>query len=687
MEELQDAIEDAQYVNAIATQEDGPRPVVPWDEPTEEEFRHWKAKTKPDCLCEPICFFLFSQYVKNQIEPHENTNEEDREIFSPEGRQFSYVRMNFVEDVCRFKHAQTKSLLKRLFQYMQNYPTPGAASATSTSVHSQTSGLSSMDSTSDNIHKQNTTGNPPDLATTPPPPTEIVEYNLHRHTSVLGDASLSDYPHCSESFVGIRGEAREKILKIRDDFIGLQQHEEPGTDSGNDNDNRNSRRSPTRQVTNASFRQRSIRQMLHNETYIPHDTFDEAEHIVMASLIRDYWNNFTETPNSQYRKMIQFIWYQQRQVVPEDFYVMRVLGRGGFGVVNACKKGTSGKLYAMKVMSKRRIKMKKSELLTMNERNALAAVQSDFVVNLKYAFHSKNDVFLVLDLMTGGDLGYHLQQKGKFPKKECIYYAARIMLGLQALHDQKYVYRDLKPENCLLADDGRVKITDLGLTTKVTPTLCGAAGTRGYWAPEMLRRDMSGKRVPYGCTVDWFSFGCCLAEFISGVNPFRSERALNFGLERGRNSKEKAIDCATLEMQPEFSPNDFDPDAADLCRKLLEKDEKRRLGHAGCEEIMAHPYFKSLNWEYIITDRKRPPFIPLKDVNAASQSEIGNFKEDKAYQETVLTIEDERYYKNWDWTNPHAFAAEVIEVLIYERETGRPLVPLNHGSECCCTVL
>jgi beta-adrenergic-receptor kinase len=100
--------------------------------------------------------------------------------------------------------------------------------------------------------------------------------------------------------------------------------------------------------------------------------------------------------------------------------------------------------------------------LALNERQALAAVESNFVVYLKNSFHSKEDIF-VLDLMTGGDLGYHLHQKGPSPKKECQYYAdLRIMLGLQALHDQNYVYRDLKPENCLLADDGKVKIADLG---------------------------------------------------------------------------------------------------------------------------------------------------------------------------------------------------------------------------------
>ena len=96
--------------------------------------------------------------------------------------------------------------------------------------------------------------------------------------------------------------------------------------------------------------------------------------------------------------------------------------------------------------------------------------------------------------------------------------------------------------NILMGDDGRVKITDMGLACKITAGLHGACGTRGYWAPEMLRRDSKGKRKSYGHTVDWFSFGCMIAEFISGINPFRSQKALNFGQARGHTTKEKALD-------------------------------------------------------------------------------------------------------------------------------------------------
>ena len=265
------------------------------------------------------------------------------------------------------------------------------------------------------------------------------------------------------------------------------------------------------------------------------DMFENIEMYVIAQLKHFYWSAFTVSP--AYKRLLNFLWYREKKVFEEDFIYIRKLGRGGFGLVYACKKGTSGKLYAMKAMDKKRVKIKKAEKLILNEHVVLASVDSPFVVNLKYAFQSSDNVFLILDLMTGGDLSFHLAQQGRFTRNQARYYASCIMLGVQALHNQQFVYRDLKPENILMGDDGRIKITDMGLACKVTAGLHGACGTRGYWAPEMLLRDSNGKRMSYGYSVDWFSFGCMLAEFISGVNPFRSETALKFGNSKGFSSK------------------------------------------------------------------------------------------------------------------------------------------------------
>eukprot|EP00567_Pseudictyota_dubia_P010995 CAMPEP_0197464904 /NCGR_PEP_ID=MMETSP1175-20131217/64267_1 /TAXON_ID=1003142 /ORGANISM="Triceratium dubium, Strain CCMP147" /LENGTH=690 /DNA_ID=CAMNT_0043000907 /DNA_START=995 /DNA_END=3064 /DNA_ORIENTATION=+ len=690
MEELQDAIEDAQYVNAISNVDDGPRPVIPWEKPTaEEQLPEWKAKViKGDKDADPgafpafslewtlehaLGFFLFSAFLKDTCG--------------------DYVQINFVEDVIRWRSTRGRQRSEKARKIVASYlmprdvdeetGKPKLPSKTEIDEYDLLRPLPEKAVSKEEIQKMveenaDKTCAKCCIGLDGLIRDEIVERVTKRTDSQKTNASASD------TAAAPAGETKENGDNVAGNGTGEEGCETPakveegkeegkeepsGKDETPAKDEPSGKDEPTSKEEPSVTEEESKTEESKTEEsktenddapkedkkpprprslqHLPDDFFDKAELVVVEMIKEKWWNSFEGSV--EHTKLMDFLWYQDRRVVEEDFFVMRVLGRGGFGLVTACKKGTSGKLYAMKVMNKKRIKIKKSEQLTLNERQALASVDSPFVVNLKYAFQSKEDIFLILDLMTGGDLSFHLQQKGRFPKKECLYYAARIMLGLQALHDQQYVYRDLKPENCLLADDGRVKLTDLGLATKVTPTLHGAAGTRGYWAPEMLRRDKKGKRMPYGHSVDWFSFGCVLAEFISGTNPFRSEMALNFGLERGKKTKEKAIDCATLEMDPVFDSKRFDDDAADLCRRLLDKNEKRRLGVKGCEEIMAHPWFRDVNWEMIITDRKRPPFIPPKDVNAASQSEIGTFAEDKTFHETVLDQKDEEIYKNWDW--------------------------------------
>jgi len=686
MEELQDAIEDAQYVNAIASVEDGPRPVLPWEIPTEEQLASWKqSKNKTGgspapfefewTLSHPLGFFLFSAYLKEECH--------------------DYVLINFMEEVARWKSTQGRFRAEKTSFIASNYLLSPKMAVKVNTASAQTHATSEESTTTAGEGEA-----APEGAAEPaevdmpkfelPPKTEISEHDLCRDPVELSAEERKELSSKNsdptKNCIAVGGEVLQTILSKLDKLRST-----PGYDSlpayschsknGGDSDGNSS--SDEIPSSDSSKERTRLLSLMSND--LPQNLFDCAEVIVAENVREKHWAGFEGS--EYYTKLLNFLWIQDKKVVEEDFFVMRVLGRGGFGLVTACKKGTSGKLYAMKVMNKKRIKIKKAEKLTLNEQKCLADVNSPFVVKLSYSFQSKTDVFLILDLMTGGDLSFHLSLKGRFPTKECLYYGARIMLGLQALHDRGYVYRDLKPENCLLGEDGRVKLTDLGLATKVTPTLSGAAGTRGYWAPEMLRRDKNGKRMTYDHMVDWFSFGCCLAEFISGTNPFRSEPALNYGLGKGKKTKEKAIDYATLEMTPQFDSKTFNEDAADICLRLLDKNAKTRLGANGCKEIMSHPWFHKLKWESIISDRQRPPFIPPKDVNAAAQSEIGTFAEDRTFHETVLDEKDEAVYKNWDFTSAKAFEAEVLEFLIYERETGEPLLPISVNTSCCCTVL
>eukprot|EP01083_Nonionella_stella_P122540 368776_1 len=117
-----------------------------------------------------------------------------------------------------------------------------------------------------------------------------------------------------------------------------------------------------------------------------------------------------------------------------------------------------------------------------------------------------------MDLMLGGDLGFWLHKKKKFTTEETAYHAGRVFLALKHMHKHHIVYRDLKPQNILLDEIGRTRISDLGLACLISSNMKGTCGTRGYMAPEMLYRDATGQAVTYNESVDWFSYGCVLYE-------------------------------------------------------------------------------------------------------------------------------------------------------------------------------
>ena len=320
--------------------------------------------------------------------------------------------------------------------------------------------------------------------------------------------------------------------------------------------------------------------------------FDKLDKIIFKHLKDSYYENFKSS--SLWLKHHEYLCISKRKVGENDFVTSRVIGKGGFGMVNACKRCTTGKMFAIKKLHKKNVKNRKAEALCLQERKILAIIHSPYVVCLKYAFTTITELHLVLDLMTGGDLGFYLSRKGRFSEKETKYYAARTLLGLAAMHEKNIVHRDIKPENILMDEDGYTKISDLGLASKIGKTgLSGTCGTRGYWAPEMLRRDASDKREKYTVTVDWFSFGCCIYEFMYGCSPFRTEKAHRWGnLPRiDKADRDKTINLSILEMEPDYDERIFTPILTDLISKLLIKDGKKRLGANGFHEIAAHPWF------------------------------------------------------------------------------------------------
>uniref|UniRef100_A0A8D2LS46 G protein-coupled receptor kinase n=1 Tax=Varanus komodoensis TaxID=61221 RepID=A0A8D2LS46_VARKO len=336
-----------------------------------------------------------------------------------------------------------------------------------------------------------------------------------------------------------------------------------------------------------------------------------------------------------------------------DFSVHRIIGRGGFGEVYGCRKADTGKMYAMKCLDKKRIKMKQGETLALNERIMLSLVSTGdcpFIVCMSYAFQTPDKLSFILDLMNGGDLHYHLSQHGVFSEAEMRFYAAEIILGLEHMHNRFVVYRDLKPANILLDEFGHVRISDLGLACDFSKKKPHASvGTHGYMAPEVLQ-----KGVAYDSSADWFSLGCMLFKLLRGHSPFRQHK-----------TKDKhEIDRMTLTMAVEL-PESFSPELRSLLEGLLQRDVNRRLGcmGRGALEVKESPFFQGLDWQLVFLQKYPPPLIPPRgEVNAADAFDIGSFDEEDT-KGIKLLESDQELYRNFPLTISERWQQEVTETV------------------------
>uniref|UniRef100_A0AC34RIV4 G protein-coupled receptor kinase n=1 Tax=Panagrolaimus sp. JU765 TaxID=591449 RepID=A0AC34RIV4_9BILA len=346
------------------------------------------------------------------------------------------------------------------------------------------------------------------------------------------------------------------------------------------------------------------------------------------------------------------------QLTMNDFSVHRIIGRGGFGEVFGCRKADTGKMYAMKCLDKKRIKLKQGETLALNERIMLSLVSTGqdcpFIVCMTYAFQSPDKLCFILDLMNGGDLHYHLSQHGVFSEAEVLFYASEVILGLEHMHNRSVVYRDLKPANILLDENGHVRVSDLGLACDFSKKKPHASvGTHGYMAPEVL-----AKGVAYDSSADWFSFGCMLYKLLKGHSPFRQHKSK---VSMDKNE----IDKMTMTQDIELPDQGFTNECRDLLEGLLKRDVHERLGcrGRGAEEVKDHPFFKGVDWQVIYLRRMPPPLIPPRgEVNAADAFDIGNFDDDEV-KGVKLGEADSELYKNFNITISERWQNEIAETV------------------------
>ncbi|AET41290.1 serine/threonine protein kinase SCH9 Ecym_7473 [Eremothecium cymbalariae DBVPG len=299
---------------------------------------------------------------------------------------------------------------------------------------------------------------------------------------------------------------------------------------------------------------------------------------------------------------------KKRHCGPQDFEVLRLLGKGTFGQVYQVRKKDTKRIYAMKVLSKKVI-IKKNEIAhTIGERNILVRTASKscpFIVGLKFSFQTPADLYLVTDFMGGGELFWHLQKEGRFTEDRAKFYIAELVLALEYLHDNDIVYRDLKPENILLDANGNIALCDFGLSKADlkdrTNTFCG---TTEYLAPELLL-DETG----YTKMVDFWSLGVLIFEMCCGWSPF-------FADDNQKMYQKIAFG------KVKFPRDVLSPEGRSFVKGLLNRNPKHRLGAIDDgRELKAHPFFNDIDLEALGQKKIPPPFKP----HLTSEIDTSNF--------------------------------------------------------------
>ncbi|XP_025095259.1 G protein-coupled receptor kinase 5-like isoform X3 [Pomacea canaliculata] len=383
------------------------------------------------------------------------------------------------------------------------------------------------------------------------------------------------------------------------------------------------------------------------------ELFNRCAEIVKNYLSEEPFREFVES--MYFKRYLQWKWLESQPVTKNTFRMYRVLGKGGFGEVCACQVRATGKMYACKKLEKKRIKKRKGEAMALNEKQILQKVNSRFVVSLAYAFETKEALCLVLTIMNGGDLKFHIHNMGNpgFPEERAVFYAAEITCGLADLHKEGIVYRDLKPENILLDDDGHVRISDLGLAVEIPPgeSIRGRVGTVGYMAPEVVKNER------YTFSPDWWGLGCIIYEMIEGKAPFRA---------RKEKVKREEVDRRVKEDQEVYSAN-FSEECRSICQALLEKNPLSRLGCGleGATDVKSHVFFRIINWKRLEAGMFEVPFVP--DPRAVYCKDVLDIEQFSTVKGVNLDASDDTFYSKFNigsvsipWQN------EMIETECYK---------------------
>ena len=252
-------------------------------------------------------------------------------------------------------------------------------------------------------------------------------------------------------------------------------------------------------------------------------------------------------------------------------------------------------------MSKAKIVDKKSIESILGEKRILTELHHPFIVNMIYSFQDLDYLYLVMEILPGGNLRYHLSLQKTFDENQIKFIIGCIMIGLKYIHGQKILHRDIKPENLVFDQNGYLRITDFGIAKHyVVNNKKDTSGTIGYLAPEVLCN------VNHNYSIDYYAVGIITYELMYGHRPY---------LGKNKHEVKQLILTKQAKIEVEDLPEDFSHEIADFINRLIQRKPVNRLGKNDINEVVNHPWFDDFDWDNCSKKQINAPYVPKSGDN------------------------------------------------------------------------
>lgn len=287
----------------------------------------------------------------------------------------------------------------------------------------------------------------------------------------------------------------------------------------------------------------------------------------------------------------------------DHFQILRAIGKGSFGKVCIVqKRDRTGNMYAMKYVHKGECALRGALKNVAREVEILSQLEHPCLVNLWFSFQDEEDLFMVSDLLLGGDLRYHIQQEVVFTEESVVLFVAEIALALDYLQCHKIVHRDIKPDNILLDEEGHAHVTDFNIATVLEDgeLATSMSGTKPYIAPEIYMCSCEEYGIiGYGFPVDWWSLGVLAWETLAGERPYPlcSTTSNREALHILQKERPTLPGCSSLMFE--------------LLDGLLTVSPVSRV--STLKQLKQVGAMRDVDFDKVLNKQIKPPFTPPKD--------------------------------------------------------------------------